>query len=443
MLRRCFWLLLVLLGTGCDRPFVEMQPPDILVAGPDLSVIQTESQIRLQLEAASPRSVIAVSVDGTSFARNPETGFWEGTVTLSRGLNTLQILSEDEDGTTGTTTAYALHYTFRTPSFAPFLPSPRGGHTATRLLDGSLLITGGANEQDVLAFNEALLLGPGSSEFSHLLGDLITPRAGHTATLLPDGDVIIVGGGTSDVISSVDELLETVERYDAETRTFVPMGFRGQPIRRMHHTALLRVENNRVLLDLYGGRGDIRYGDTPRLGIREDLRTFEITADSVIALNSLASASRLLSVSGHIQAPLALAAPGDLNRYLVSGTSYGAQSTDSISFILDYTTERITFDDDLPPLLQTRSRHAAVTLAPGLVALLGGRQEEVPPAEINSVELYVDAARQYFLFPSPSGIQRRFGHTATFFPPNRILLLGGFFGSGDATLYGEYLEIDL
>lgn len=437
-------LLLVLFGMGCGRPFVEMEPPAISVAVPDLSVIIDQETILLQIEAASPRMIVRVTVDGDTLERNPQTGRWHGTVSLDPGLNAIRITAEDEDGMVGSTTAYAMRLTARTSPFAPTLPQPRGGHTATRLLDGSVLITGGASRRTELASRTAYLLPPDGQAIEPLLAQLLTGRAGHTATLLPDGDVLIAGGALTDAVASLDELIETVERYDAETQTFVPMGFRGQPIRRAHHTAVLRIENGQVLLDLYGGRGDIRYGDTPRLGIREDVRTFEITADSVIAQNSLASAPRLLSVDGHIEAPLAFGEPGALTRYLVAGTSFGTQVTDSVSFLLNYTTmPRITFDDDLPTLRLSRTRHAAATVAPGMVAILGGYQPGATPEEIARTELYVDEARQYFLFPESPALQRRFGHTATFFPPNRILLSGGFFSSGSATSFAEYLELDL
>jgi hypothetical protein len=66
----------------------------------------------------------------------------------------------------------------------------RAGHTATRLLDGRVLLVGGIVTQSVELYD------PSSDAFS-FAGATQTPHFGHTATLLADGRVIVVGGVAS------------------------------------------------------------------------------------------------------------------------------------------------------------------------------------------------------------------------------------------------------
>ncbi|PYO56201.1 MAG: hypothetical protein DMD83_15665, partial [Candidatus Rokuibacteriota bacterium] len=67
----------------------------------------------------------------------------------------------------------------------------RAGHSATRLGDGRILIAGGENAGGALSAAE--LYDPVTQRFA-LTGSLVVPRAEHTATLLTDGRVLIAGG---------------------------------------------------------------------------------------------------------------------------------------------------------------------------------------------------------------------------------------------------------
>jgi hypothetical protein len=72
----------------------------------------------------------------------------------------------------------------------------RYGHTATLLLDGTVLVAGGyrgGGTFDPLA--SADLYDPIRGTWSAAAG-MIEPRSGHTATLLLNGQVLVVGGGS-------------------------------------------------------------------------------------------------------------------------------------------------------------------------------------------------------------------------------------------------------
>src|SRR5689334_4763859 len=89
------------------------------------------------------------------------------------------------------------------------MTTPRAGHTATLLPDGKVLIVGGGG----LGSASAELYNPSTGTFEAIGGPLAL-RFQHTATLLPNGKVLIVSGTTA-------------ELYDPATRTF---SFTGLPL---------------------------------------------------------------------------------------------------------------------------------------------------------------------------------------------------------------------
>jgi hypothetical protein len=106
---------------------------------------------------------------------------------------------------------------------------------ATLLANGRLLITGGSELLSVEVYD------PVSGSFSSP-GNLERSRASHTATLLPNGMVLVAGGFDN----GGDP---TAELFDPSTGSFSPTG--GMEIARGGHTATL-LKNGEVLVA--GGR---------------------------------------------------------------------------------------------------------------------------------------------------------------------------------------------
>jgi hypothetical protein len=73
------------------------------------------------------------------------------------------------------------------------MPAPRAGHTATLLVDGRVLVAGGESDGDGPALGSAEIFDPTTRSWTPT-GAMTVPRSDHHAFLLPDGRVVAIGG---------------------------------------------------------------------------------------------------------------------------------------------------------------------------------------------------------------------------------------------------------
>jgi hypothetical protein len=121
--------------------------------------------------------------------------------------NTVVVIGGINDSVVNVLTAEI--YNPATGVFSTSGMSPVGfaDHTATLLNNGQVLVAGGDPAGVVFTVvSAAVLFDPASGTFS-FTGSMTNPREAHTATLLNNGTVLVVGG------SDITKLLDTTELY--------------------------------------------------------------------------------------------------------------------------------------------------------------------------------------------------------------------------------------
>ncbi|MGZ4984662.1 MAG: kelch repeat-containing protein [Chthoniobacterales bacterium] len=119
------------------------------------------------------------------------------------------------------------------------LATARYGHTATLLPNGKVLVAGTQNSSGGATSTSTELYDPASGTWT-ATGSLGAARSGHTATLLPNGKVLVAGG-----VNDASGILPSAELYDPASGTWMATGSLGQ--KRYGHTATL-LPNGKVLV---------------------------------------------------------------------------------------------------------------------------------------------------------------------------------------------------
>jgi hypothetical protein len=188
---------------------------------------------------------------------NPATGTFAATgpMTAARGFFTATRLPDGRVLVAGGTPsswdqpgpelASTELYDPRTGTFsaAGSMATPRDAHTATLLLDGRVLITGG-DDRFRHPVASAELFDPKTGTFSPT-GSMKAARSFHAAILLADGRVLVTGGSPVGMDAVHGHNLATAEVYDPRTGTCSPTG--SMTTERASHTMTL-LADGRVLI---------------------------------------------------------------------------------------------------------------------------------------------------------------------------------------------------
>lgn len=265
--------------------------------------------------------------------------------------------------------------------------------TVVSLADGRVLLIGGW--VTIAGFNENLssveIYDPDTLTWG-TTGDLVRGRSSHSATLLSDGNVLVVGG-TSSTVHGQPAL--TSELFDTEASTWTEID--GPFFNRSQHTATLLHDGNVVVV---GGMVPTDVGETDAVEVY----------DAATGTWSAVGTVRVPRRYGHTATTL------KDGRVLVTG-GYSAEHgyLDAVE-IYDPSTRVWS---DAASLSTRRLAHTATLLPDGKVLVAGGQSADGPVTE-DSAELY-DPTSEAWTSTGSLNVKRA-GHAAAAFDVRDIPL---------------------
>jgi hypothetical protein len=266
----------------------------------------------------------------------------------------------------------------------------RAAHSATLLPNGKVLIAGGM-QRDGDLLSSAELYDPATRTFSPT-GSLLGERVGHTATMLPNGKVLIAGGFGPGVLSSA-------ELYDPATGRFTPTG--STSARRGGFTATL-LPNGKVLIT--GGADG---------GPHASAELYDPVTGRFTPTGSMAEAR-----SAHTATLL----PG--GKVLVAGGGTGDAGGTVLSSAEIYDPATGTFSPT-GSMSVVRHKHAAMLLPDGRVLVIGGSNSRDWRGRYMTSEIYDPARGAFASAGNMSAARFKLSDAVALLPDGRSLVAGG------------------
>jgi hypothetical protein len=276
-------------------------------------------------------------------------------------------------------------------SSAASMLEPRSGHSATLLPDGKVLIAGGMRRNQDF-YRSAELYDPATGRFVPA-GDMTEQRVGHIAVLLPSGKVLIAGGWVGRGCT------DSAELYDPATGKFAAIA--KMTTRRARPSATL-LGNGNVLIT----------GGADHDGPGSSVASAEIFHAASLSFQPTGSMHH-----ARVSHTATLLADG---RVLIVGGK--GESLNASAELYDPKTARFTATGSLAV---ARYKHTAGLLPGGRVLVAGGSDDRDWQGKLNSAEIY-DVHTGKFSTTSPLNENRfKLPDEAVQLASGQLLIAGG------------------
>ncbi len=272
------------------------------------------------------------------------------------------------------------------------MATQRAAHTATLLPDGKVLVAGGFTGGGSLASAE--VFDPATSTFASA-GNMNASRAGHTATLLANGKVLIAGGYNGSYLASA-------ELYDPAAHTFMPTGI--MVTARSGHVAML-LNNGKVLL-----AGGVGTGWT----FLADAELYDPATNTFIATGGMTTARESHTAT--------LLKDGQV---LITGGHKGRRPAITIYSSAEiYNPASGTFSST-GNLTVRRHKHDATLLADGRVLIIGGSDERDGRGAYRNAEVFNPTTGTSTAVGAMNDARYKLQGTAVLLNNGKVLIAGG------------------